>query len=276
MKLKVRLKSFLCSLAVVLAAVCVNGQPIGGAGEIKIAATGPGTYTFSVPNAGNYTIWGQVKRDKSGGKNSFFYSIDGGAQTIWHTAGGEPDGELLWHPVTDSPADGTQVSPKTFSLAAGQHELKLIQREAGTFIDGLVIMQASNMAQETLTPPQVVKAATVGLQGFDVYTYVAVTGGTFNVAWDAVTNANYYEVKLHNLERKVDGATQRVNAPATQAAMKVVMSGRSVARARACIDATKCSEWATSDDPKYASVNGASKGWWIFAWVGAPGNPTIN
>ncbi len=93
--------------------------------------TGYAMYSFDVPTAADYVIWGRILA-KGGGDNSFFVSIDDGTPATWHTQESET---WIWDAVTD--LNGTE--PVIYHLAAGQHVLTLYQREDGTKIDKFLI-----------------------------------------------------------------------------------------------------------------------------------------
>jgi hypothetical protein len=115
----------------------------GGSSQISIVANGPGSYPFLIPNAGQYHVWGYVRRDSTTGRNSFFYSMDGSAQRIWATPSGTPDGEWLWDRINDGTSLGEQGPIVVFQLASGQHTLVLLEREAGTGLNGMVVAPTS-------------------------------------------------------------------------------------------------------------------------------------
>lgn len=108
-----------------------NDAPEGGAGQV--------TFTFDVPAAGEYVIWGRAigAHDND---NSFYLSIDGGEELRWDVE--TPDGKLLrswgWIPLRD-PAASTQRVPMRVQLAAGTHTLRLRNREDGTRLDRLLV-----------------------------------------------------------------------------------------------------------------------------------------
>lgn len=127
--------------------------------------TGNGlTVKFAVPADGEYSIWGRVCAP-SHNSNSFFYSIDGGAQKIWDMCDEDeavaPESYNAWHyfylservkgTYSDTKQYGTWTiehdewrhSPARLTLTAGIHELKITGREAGAMLDEIVISSYS-------------------------------------------------------------------------------------------------------------------------------------
>ena len=92
-------------------------------------SVGSVTYTFSVPVAGNYVVWGRLI-DNLG--NSFYISMDSGAYAIWDTVGGSTWG---WDLVNNRDV----TDPVVYSLGAGQHTLVIKHREDGAKLDRILI-----------------------------------------------------------------------------------------------------------------------------------------
>jgi hypothetical protein len=92
-------------------------------------------YTFEVPVAGTYVIWGRVISN-SLNNDSFFVSVDGGGYIAWHTQQGDIE---TW--VGDEVRDGTVSDGTVFylDLEAGEHSLTIKQREDGTKIDRILV-----------------------------------------------------------------------------------------------------------------------------------------
>jgi hypothetical protein len=88
------------------------------------------TYTFTLPAAGTYVIWGRV-RAASGGDDSFWVSLDGGPFALWDI----PVSSWVWDQVNNRDV----ADPVLFSLAAGTHTLVVKQREDGARLDRLLI-----------------------------------------------------------------------------------------------------------------------------------------
>ena len=90
-------------------------------------------YNFSLPQGGNYVVWGRVISNSTS-DDSFFVSMDGGAYTAWETQLG---GTETW--VWDLVNQKNGIDPIVYSLGGGQHTLIIKQREDGTKIDRILI-----------------------------------------------------------------------------------------------------------------------------------------
>ncbi len=124
-------------------------------------ASGSGfTFTFTVPEDGDYTIWGRVYYP-SQSNNSIHYSVDGGASLIWDFP--DEDGEAIcygnWQyfyltfredgSFTDSNIYGSwsiennqwRHAPNVLSLKAGEHSIKFAGRETDWYIDEFVVTE---------------------------------------------------------------------------------------------------------------------------------------
>lgn len=117
---------------------------------ISIPVTAPGTYSFTIPVAGKYIIWGYVACDNTGSMDSFITSMDGGPETVWATLRGNT-GEWGWDKVkSDSTILGEPGPVIVYNLSAGPHTFVLKEREPGTQINGLVVDTELSSAP---TPP---------------------------------------------------------------------------------------------------------------------------
>lgn len=111
-----------------------------------------------------------------------------------------------------------------------------------------------------------------------IYTYVYDYNGKPTVAWtDTQTGVTYYEIRLIGIKQNL----QEVIFPSETLTMSTrekelirPRSGNFKVQVRAC-NASKCSEWADSKDPEYATVNGQPMGWIITWKVPAPTNVII-
>jgi hypothetical protein len=96
-------------------------------------AGGSVEYFFTVPEAGDYVIWGRVI-SASGSDDSFFVAVDDGEYALWDTLMG---GATTW--VWDQVSHWGGENPVVFTLEAGTHTLIINQREDGTKLDKLLI-----------------------------------------------------------------------------------------------------------------------------------------
>ncbi len=98
---------------------------------------GYATFTFDVTQAGKYIIWGRVLAP-DGFADSFYVSMDGGADSLWDVTR-----STKW--VWDMVSHRTGANPVTYTLATGKHTLVIKQREAGTKLDQLIITDDMNL-----------------------------------------------------------------------------------------------------------------------------------
>ena len=98
-----------------------NGGVSGGYAE----------YSFDVEEAGNYIVWGRVQ-SPNGDDNSFYVSMDGGADSLWDTT---ISSSWVWNRV--SHRNGSD--PVVYNLSMGNHTLVIKQREDGTKLDEIII-----------------------------------------------------------------------------------------------------------------------------------------
>jgi hypothetical protein len=92
---------------------------------------GSALYHFSVPQAGNYVIWGRVLAVK-GQDDSFYISVDSGSDALWDT-------QMATAWAWDRVSHRNGADPLTYYLQAGSHTLSIKQREDGTKIDKILI-----------------------------------------------------------------------------------------------------------------------------------------
>ncbi len=87
------------------------------------------TLSFTISQAGTYWFWGRTRAPHDG-SNSFFVSVDNGAEFRWDfpvTAGWQ------WQAVRDT-AIGAQ---RSFAFSAGTHTIRFRTREAGSPLDAV-------------------------------------------------------------------------------------------------------------------------------------------
>jgi len=98
---------------------------------------------------------------------------------------------------------------------------------------------------------------------------------TIIIAWDAVSGAVGYQIELLMVE-PIPTVYAIAETSDTNIPLKCPRDGHFVARVRSwnwkSIENSEkqFSEWAASDDPTYATVDGQPMGWWIYAGVPAP------
>ena len=135
-------------------------------------AVGSVAYTFSVPVAGNYVVWGRLI-DNLG--NSFYVSMDSGSYALWDTAGGSTWG---WDLVNNRDV----ADPVVYSLGAGQHTLVIKHREDGAKLDRILITNdrayvPQGQGEVVTSAPLITSTAVTSAVVGQLYTYdVNATG----------------------------------------------------------------------------------------------------
>jgi hypothetical protein len=127
----------------IYAPMVVSDDPAASSGAYIQAPNGSGfpstpsknygyaEYTFDVPTAENYTIWGRVLAMTTE-DDSFFVAVDGGNPVLWDTQLSD-----TW--VWDQVMNRGETKPAVFNLAAGTHTLTIYQREDGSKLDRIFI-----------------------------------------------------------------------------------------------------------------------------------------
>ena len=118
-----------------------------GTGNYGSVSEGAGfaEYTFDLPEGGEYVIWGrQVSNNDA--SDSFFVSVDGQPEMVWHTRPGGED-QWTWDAVSirDAADPDYAAEKKRFLLSAGRHTLRFSQREDGTKLDKLLITNQTDI-----------------------------------------------------------------------------------------------------------------------------------
>jgi VCBS repeat-containing protein len=106
--------------------------PVGqGTVSNPLQEGGWANYTFTVATAGDYMLWGR-EYGRYVAHNSFFVSVDSGPFVTWNIA-------LVNGWLWDQLRDGYSGSPVKMHLGAGDHTLRIKQREDGTRLDKILI-----------------------------------------------------------------------------------------------------------------------------------------
>jgi lysophospholipase L1-like esterase len=118
-----------------------------GVGNVMdpLRAGGTVSYTFEVPAAGDYVVWGRVMLDGTGGDDSFFVSMDSGPYALWDTRQG-PTGQWGWDLVNNRGV----ADPVVYRLEAGRHTLVVKQREDGAKLDRVMVTNDLGYAPQGL------------------------------------------------------------------------------------------------------------------------------
>ena len=110
-------------------------------------ASGLVTLTLAVYTTGDYEVWGRVQAE-SYGSDSFWVTVDGGAEAEWHI----PLGEWEWKPVTHPDSFGV-FQTQHYALGPGMHIVMVRTREAGTKLDAVEFRRAGGLPIYTPTAP---------------------------------------------------------------------------------------------------------------------------
>ena len=96
-------------------------------------STGYVTFNFNITTPGQYVIWGRAWGLISTGADSFWVSIDGGAEYRWNTL----LGDWYWQKI----ADATTGLPIVVSFTPGPHTVRVRSREERTRLDAIEVAQ---------------------------------------------------------------------------------------------------------------------------------------
>jgi hypothetical protein len=225
-----------------------------GDGVVKIGSVQAGewvTFNYDFPAAGSYkiTLHTATPHDAAG----IILYLDGVEIQRWQAL-----------PNTGAYSSFTTVDAET-TVDAGVHTIKIEFAGQSSDMDKLEIALVNE--QPTVEPPA------GAFQLFDYATYYGETGQQIQMAWDPVSNADRYEVRLFNQERGVIVELDDSTTPGLSLTFSLPYSGHFVGQVRACNDTLdpNCSEWALSTDPEHASVNGEPRAWWLYGHVAEPG-----
>ena len=108
-------------------------------------SAGLAEYMFDLPEGGEYVIWGRLVSNDNA-SDSFFVSVDGQDEMVWHTQPGGED-QWTWDAVSIRDAENPDyTSDKVrFQLSKGRHTLRIFQREDGTRLDKLLITNQTDL-----------------------------------------------------------------------------------------------------------------------------------
>ncbi len=178
----------------VVAPMAVASDADAGAGQYiytSLANAGILNWTVNIVDAGDYIVWGRVFSPSSS-RDSFFVSVDGGAEEIWDTAEQTWSSQWQWTRVTKR-NNGTPVAlnatPRIFNLSAGTHQFTFRGRDANTFLDQLIITQDTSFVPQGKDPVLPLPPnPTLPVTGFFVSPQGSAQGdGSMQNPWDLQT-----------------------------------------------------------------------------------------
>ena len=108
----------------------------------------------------------------------------------------------------------------------------------------------------------------------DYVTYFGTTDKTIKASWDLVVGAVKYEVQIYCVDRKE--AISLGNTTMPEKVIQIPRSGHYIVKVRAINLQNRASTWSESIDPKYATVDGEPRAWWVYGHIAAPGPIIIN
>jgi len=145
--------------------------------------SGSATYAVDIPSSGDYIIWCRV-RSPDGGADSFYVSVDGGAEAVYATAEDSWTNTWQWTAVNDI---ATGPAARTFQLAAGRHNIVFRGREEGTSLDQILITNDPNYVPDAIftitTPNANISSITLNPPGSVTLAWPAVAGRTYRVVY---------------------------------------------------------------------------------------------
>jgi hypothetical protein len=104
-----------------------------------VNSSGTATFTVYLPSAGLYTIWARVLAP-SGAADSFYISVDGGAEDIFDAAEGKWSSSWQWSQVNGRNGGAPlTLNPRTFNLSRGTHKIVFRAREQNAGLDRLIV-----------------------------------------------------------------------------------------------------------------------------------------
>jgi hypothetical protein len=102
-----------------------------GSGNQYTPGSAMAIYKVHIVKAGEYILWGRVSASDIN-SDSFFVQIDDGFDSLWAV---EPGNDWHWDKVNDR----GNFDPVIYTLARGEHTIKIKLREDGTRIDKLLL-----------------------------------------------------------------------------------------------------------------------------------------
>ncbi len=125
-----------------------NGQYI----RSNTTNLGTASLSFTVPSAGDYFLWGRIYSPNPN-FDSYWVSVDGGAEDLWDAAEGLWKTAWQWTRVTGRTANGgipslQNTNPRIFHLSAGTHTFRFRGADSYTYLDRIVITNDSSFVPQ--------------------------------------------------------------------------------------------------------------------------------
>jgi Cadherin-like domain/Bacterial Ig domain len=124
------------------------------------AEQGSVTFIVNIPVAGTYYIWGRVL-SPSYAADSFYVSVDGGAEDVYDDAEGIQSPNWQWTAVNGRGTTGQPLAlnPRKFTLTQGTHSIKFRGREANATLDRIIISNDPTFVPKDITASNVTLTA---------------------------------------------------------------------------------------------------------------------
>jgi PKD repeat protein len=119
------------------------------------AHDGEATYRITIDSPSDYIVWGS-KIAATGGDNSFSVQIDDGTKYLWAISLSD---NWQWDAVNhwgSGEEFNPEIDPLVFTLSAGEHTVRIIQREDGAKLDELLITNDMSYVPVSNQPPTAV------------------------------------------------------------------------------------------------------------------------
>ena len=116
-------------------------------------------------------------------------------------------------------------------------------------------------------------------EGLDYFTYFGTTDDPIIIAWTAGEGVEKYQIRaLHKERNKYIEFGTTAECEYTIVLPRsghYIFEVRSLKLKEGSDDKYITSEWAVSNDPQYATVDGEPRAWWVYGYVAPPGIPEI-
>lgn len=141
-----------------VAPMAVSAHALASGGQYvasPMGDTGSAQFAVNVTVPGTYVIWCRVLSPVPAG-DSFFVSVDGGAEDVYDNAEGSWSPNWQWTKVNGRQGGvPLTLNPRTFSLSAGSHTIKFRTREANSTLDRLLLTNDLAFVPADSVPPPV-------------------------------------------------------------------------------------------------------------------------
>jgi len=152
--------------------------------------TGTASFDVNIPLPGAYSIWCRVLSPDNS-HDSFYVSVDGGAEDIYDSA--EAGRTNAWQWTVVNGRGGTNfmaalmINPRTFLLQAGLHKIAFRARELGTGLDQILLTNdpeyVPNVVFLMAAPPVRIFSIAVDREEFVTLRWPSVPGKSYRLVY---------------------------------------------------------------------------------------------